>query len=59
MKAEDVMTRLPKCIFAEELAAKALSVMQSYSITSIVVCDKDGKAVGIIHLHELLKEGIV
>jgi len=59
MKAEEVMTRSPKSIFAEELAAKALSVMQAYSITSLVVPDHEGRAAGIIHLHDILKEGIV
>jgi CBS domain-containing protein len=32
--------------------------METYSITSLVVAGPDGKAVGIIHLHDILKEGI-
>ena len=59
MKAEEVMTTNPKAISQDELAAKALSVMETYSITSLVVPDHEGKAVGIIHLHDILKEGIV
>ena len=59
MKAEEVMTKSPKSISSEELAAKALSVMQAYSITSLVVPDQEGRIVGIIHLHDILKEGIV
>jgi arabinose-5-phosphate isomerase len=59
MKAEEVMTLNPKAISQDELAAKALSVMETYSITSLVVPDSEGKAVGIIHLHDILKEGIV
>jgi arabinose-5-phosphate isomerase len=59
MKAEEVMTRSPKSISCEELAAKALSVMQTHSITSLVVPDDEGNIVGIIHLHDILKEGIV
>jgi arabinose-5-phosphate isomerase len=59
MKAEEVMTINPKAISQDELAAKALSVMETYSITSLVVPDSEGKAVGIIHLHDILKEGIV
>jgi arabinose-5-phosphate isomerase len=59
MKAEEVMTINPKAISPDELAAKALSVMETYSITSLVVSDSEGKAVGIIHLHDILKEGIV
>ncbi len=59
MKAEEVMTETPMSILADELAAKALLVMETHSITSLVVPDSDGKAVGIIHLHDILKEGIV
>ena len=42
-----------------ELAAKALSIMESFSITSLVVTGDKDKAVGIIHLHDILKKGIV
>lgn len=59
MKAEEVMTKNPKTIKADELAAKALSIMEGLSITALVVPDEDGKAKGIIHLHEILKKGIV
>lgn len=59
MRAEDVMTRNPKTIYGEELAQKALSIMERHSITSLVVPDSDGKAIGIIHLHDILKQGIV
>ena len=59
MKAEEVMSRNPRHIAEAELAAKALSVMETYSITSLVVADTEVKAVGIIHLHDILKEGIV
>jgi len=59
MTAGKVMTKNPKSISKEELAAKALSIMQSHSITALVVPDKDGKPVGIIHLHDILRQGIV
>jgi len=58
MKAEAVMSRNPRFIAEDELAAKALSVMETYSITSLVVAGPDGNAIGIIHLHDILKEGI-
>jgi arabinose-5-phosphate isomerase len=54
-----VMTKNPKTISEEELAAKALSIMQSHSITALVVSDNDGKPIGIIHLHDILRQGIV
>jgi arabinose-5-phosphate isomerase len=59
MKAQDVMTINPKTISEGELAAKALSIMQGKSITSLVVPDEEGRAKGIIHIHDILKQGIV
>ncbi len=57
--AGEVMTQNPKTITQDELAAKALSIMESYSITALVVPDDQGKPIGIIHLHDILKQGIV
>lgn len=59
MRAGEAMTKNPKVIKEDELAAKALSIMESKSITSLVVPDDDGRAKGIIHLHDILKQGIV
>jgi len=59
MKAGEVMSKNPKIIPEDELAAKALSIMETYSITSLVVPDDEGRAKGIIHLHDILKQGIV
>ena len=59
LTAGAVMTKNPKTISEEELAAKALSIMQGYSITALVVSDNDGKPIGIIHLHDILRQGIV
>jgi len=58
MKAGEVMTKNPKTISGDELAVKALSIMETHSITSLAVPDSDGKAIGIIHLHDVLKQGI-
>ncbi|MDP1759039.1 MAG: KpsF/GutQ family sugar-phosphate isomerase [Thermodesulfovibrionales bacterium] len=58
MKAGEVMTKNPKTISEEELAVKALSIMETHSITSLAVPDSDGKAIGVIHLHDILKQGI-
>lgn len=59
MNSGEVMTKNPKTIREDELAARALSIMQEKSITSIIVPEPDGKAKGIIHLHDILKKGIV
>jgi arabinose-5-phosphate isomerase len=60
-KASEVMTRNPKWIEKDALAAKAVQRMEEYSITSLFVFDKAGAKVpvGIIHLHDLLKAGVV
>ncbi|HWR58477.1 MAG TPA: KpsF/GutQ family sugar-phosphate isomerase [Thermodesulfovibrionales bacterium] len=59
MKAGEVMSRNPKTISEDELAAKALSIMEHHSITALVVPDEEGRAKGVIHLHDILKQGIV
>ncbi len=58
LKAGDVMTANPKTIMSDALATKAVAIMEKYSITVLVVID-DGKVEGVIHLHDLLKAGIV
>lgn len=58
MTAEEVMTRNPKTILEEELAARALAIMEDKSITSLAVPDARGRAKGIIHLHDILRQGI-
>jgi arabinose-5-phosphate isomerase len=59
MTAGQVVTKNPKTISENELAAKALAIMEKHSITSIVVPDEEGRAKGIIHLHDILRQGIV
>jgi arabinose-5-phosphate isomerase len=60
-EASEVMTKNPKWIEKEALAAKAVQRMEEYSITSLFVFNKSGDKVpvGIIHLHDLLKAGVV
>ena len=61
LTARDVMTRNPRTIEKEALAAQALQVMEQYSITSLFIVAASGlkKPEGIIHLHDLLKAGMV
>ena len=60
-EASEVMTRNPKWIEKDALAAKAVQRMEEYSITSLFVFNRAGDKVpvGIIHLHDLLKAGVV
>jgi arabinose-5-phosphate isomerase len=58
--AADIMTRNPKTISAAALAAQAVAIMERYSITSLFVLrDATRQPVGVIHLHDLLKAGVV
>jgi arabinose-5-phosphate isomerase len=59
LSAGQVMTKDPKTISGEELAAKALSIMDNRSITALIIPDEKGRPLGIIHLHDILKQGIV
>ncbi|MBI2361681.1 MAG: KpsF/GutQ family sugar-phosphate isomerase [Deltaproteobacteria bacterium] len=60
LKAKDLMTRNPKTISADALAAWAVAIMEDHSITSLFILEDGGyKPRGIVHLHDLLKAGIV
>ncbi|MCE5300369.1 MAG: KpsF/GutQ family sugar-phosphate isomerase [Spirochaetia bacterium] len=59
MKMKQVMTKKPRTIKSEDLAIHALNVMQRHSITVLIVQDRDGKPEGIIHMHDILKSGVV
>ncbi|HDO23270.1 MAG TPA: CBS domain-containing protein, partial [Nitrospirae bacterium] len=58
MRAGEVMLRKPKSISGDILAAKALSIMEEHSITSLIVPDENNRPAGVIHLHDILKNGI-
>lgn len=56
--ASDIMTENPKCISKNTLVAEALGVMEVNHISQLVI-DNEGTYFGIIHLHDILKEGIL
>lgn len=58
LQAKDIMGRSPKTINSNELAINALEVLRNNNITQILVIE-DNKYAGIVHLHDLLKEGII
>ena len=58
LTAKDIMGKSPRQIESLELAINALEIMRSNNITQLVVSD-NGVYKGIIHLHDLLKEGIL
>jgi len=59
LKAAQVMTTHPKTISKEALATQAIQIMEQYSITALVVVTKEERVAGIVHLHDLLKLGVV
>ena len=59
LTAGQVASREPKVIRSEDLAAKALEVMETWQITSLVIVDQARRPVGLIHLHDVLRAKIV
>jgi arabinose-5-phosphate isomerase len=59
LSAEQVASREPKTIRAEDLATKALEVMETWQITSLVIVDTAQRPVGVIHMHDILRAKIV
>ena len=57
VSARDIMNVSPKTTEADDLAVKAFTLMEAHQITQLLVI-RDGAYVGIIHLHDILKEGI-
>ncbi|MDY0089158.1 MAG: KpsF/GutQ family sugar-phosphate isomerase [Flavobacteriaceae bacterium] len=58
IKATDVMTINPKSVTPESMVVDALNLMEDFSITQLLV-EENGTYKGIIHLHDILKEGVV
>ncbi len=58
LKAKDIMSRNPKVIGKGDLAVNAFRIMEKNKITSVVVLDGE-RYVGLIHIHDILREGIV
>ena len=59
LKAKDIMSLNPKTINEDELAVNALQIMRSNNITQLLVFDNNNKYAGVVHLHDLLREGII
>ncbi|OFX30378.1 MAG: D-arabinose 5-phosphate isomerase [Bacteroidetes bacterium GWA2_32_17] len=56
--AKDIMTKSPKYVSVDEMAINAFYLMEKHKITQLIVC-KDNKYKGILHIHDILHEGIV
>lgn len=58
LTAKDIMTKNPKSIVSSMMAIDALQVLENHSITQLIVID-NGEYKGVLHLHDILKEGIL
>ncbi|MGE8339795.1 MAG: KpsF/GutQ family sugar-phosphate isomerase [Flavobacterium sp.] len=58
LTARDIMSKNPKVVSSETMAVDALNILEDYSITQLIVSD-EGTYKGVLHLHDILKEGIV
>jgi len=58
LQARDIMTKNPKMIKTSDMVVDALNTLEDFSITQLVVVDND-EYIGVLHLHDILKEGIV
>ncbi|MBI1823168.1 MAG: KpsF/GutQ family sugar-phosphate isomerase [Nitrospirae bacterium] len=58
-KAREVMSHHPKVIQENELAAKAIQIMEKHAITVLPVLNEKDQLAGVVHLHDLLKIGVV
>ena len=58
LTAEDIMSRSPRTIASDTLVVNALSIMRQNNITQLLVVDKNTYK-GVIHLHDILREGIL
>ena len=58
LTAQEIMTKNPKTIKSTDMVSDALNILEYFSITQLVVVD-NGEYKGVIHLHDILKEGIV
>jgi len=56
---ENIMTRKPTTVHQDALAAEALTIMENRKITALVVIDEHNHPVGVIHMHDLLRAGLV
>jgi arabinose-5-phosphate isomerase len=57
--AQNILTLNPKAINADELAVNALEKLRTHDISQLIVIDNNQKYLGILHLHDLVREGIV
>lgn len=59
LTARDIMNSNPKLVNENEMAVAAMDILESYSISQLLAVDDNGSYTGVVHLHDLIKEGII
>ncbi len=59
VRVDEVMTRGGKTVRADQLAAEAVAMMEKHKITALLIEDAAGHLQGVIHMHDLLRAGVV
>lgn len=59
LKASDIMSKNPKVIPDQSMAVNALEIMEDNNISQILATDSKGNYTGVVHIHDLIKEGIL
>ena len=59
LSIDDIMTRQPRTIESHRLASEAVKEMETHKKNGLLVTDRDGKLIGALNMHDLLKAGVV
>lgn len=59
LTAKSIMSSNPKTIDSEAMATQALEILETFSITQLLAVDEQNNYAGVVHLHDLIKEGIL
>ncbi len=59
LNPQEIMSHTPKTMKKDELASAAVKKMEKHGITALIVTDDEERPVGIVHLHDLMREGII
>ena len=59
LTAADIMSTNPKTVTPHQFAVRALNMMRANAITQLIVVDDNGGYLGVLHIHDILREGII
>ncbi|MFD1095267.1 KpsF/GutQ family sugar-phosphate isomerase [Salegentibacter chungangensis] len=59
LKAKDIMSKIPKTIDEDALAVDALEMLEEHKISQLLSVDENNKYAGVVHIHNLIREGIL